>query len=27
VDGTILKYDGRPFAVDDLARRVEEAMK
>ncbi|MFZ1947877.1 MAG: 2-oxoacid:acceptor oxidoreductase subunit alpha [bacterium] len=27
VHGTILKYDGRPFAVDDLRRRVEEAMK
>lgn len=25
VDGTILKYDGRPFTVDDLRKRVEVA--
>jgi 2-oxoglutarate ferredoxin oxidoreductase subunit alpha len=26
-DRTILKYDGRPFTVDDLRKRVEDALR
>jgi hypothetical protein len=27
VDGMILKYDGRPFALDELETSVKEAIR